>query len=89
MVGVPSAARAALGWVVGFPRVTAVQVHSIEDSVQQIARETGLQLEVSSKVATFKHAVTKYRITLEVYRTCPQRLKTCCAPDALSVCHLR
>ncbi len=70
---VPAGQRWAGLW--DFPRITAVATNSAQDSADQIGRETGLQLTGLCQVATFKHAVTKYRITLEVYRTQPAAAK--------------
>ena len=66
---VPAGQRWAGLW--DFPRATDGRSRSVDEAVKAISQKLGTQLTPHVQFKTIKHAVTRYRITLEVVRTQP------------------
>lgn len=50
-----------------FPRTTRASLGSITEAATQLSAEVGVNLVPGIRLVTIKHAVTKYRISLQVY----------------------
>lgn len=66
---VPEGERWAGLW--DFPRVTDGRCRSGEEAAKTVSRKLGVGLTTHCHLKTVKHAVTRYRITLEIFRTLP------------------
>ena len=51
-----------------FPRTTQASLGSIAEAATQLSDEVGVNLIPGIRLAKIKHAVTKYRISLQVYQ---------------------
>ena len=51
-----------------FPRTTRVSLSSITEAATLLSAEVGVNLVPGIRLTTIKHAVTKYRISLQVYQ---------------------
>ena len=51
-----------------FPRTTQASLGSIVEAATQLSAEVGVNLVPGIRLTTMKHAVTKYRISLQVYQ---------------------
>jgi A/G-specific adenine glycosylase len=50
-----------------FPRTTQASLCTIDEAATQLSAELGVNLIPSMRLTTIRHAVTKYRISLQVY----------------------
>lgn len=51
-----------------FPRTTQASLGSISEAATQLSAEVGVNLVPGIRLTTIRHAVTKYRISLQVYQ---------------------
>ncbi len=61
-----------------FPRTTQASLGSIAEAATQLSAEVGVNLVPGIRLTTMRHAVTKYRISLQVYQAA--LLDTCDNP---------
>ena len=50
-----------------FPRTTQKDMKSVDSAAQLLSRELGVKIDPGLRLATIRHAVTKYRISLHVH----------------------